>query len=56
MKTHLLNEGCGANLCVTNEEMKSIAKCGKEVPEWAITTLRHQVTCKSCLKYINKQE
>lgn len=54
MKIHLLDESCGTNLCVPSEEMKNIGKCGNEVPEWAITTSKCEVTCKSCLKSINK--
>ncbi|GEM_PF-3348012 len=54
MKTHLLDENCAVNLCVPSEEIKNIGKCGKEVPECAITTLKHEVSCKSCLKSINR--
>jgi len=54
MKTHLLDKNCSVNLFIPSEEMKNVSKCGKEMPEYAITTLKHEVSCKSCLKSISK--
>ena len=52
MKTHLLDTRHHKNFNVHPEEMVNIGKCGKEVPEWCITTNKHEVTCKTCLKSI----
>lgn len=52
MKTHLLNQRYYKNFNVPPEEMVNISKCGKEVTEWNITTLKFEVTCKSCIKTI----
>ena len=54
MKKHLLNKSCGTNLCVPPEEMRNIGKCGKEVAESEITADKCEVTCKLCLKLMEK--
>lgn len=55
MRVHLLDKNCSANLCVSEEDMKNISKCGKEIAEWAITTLKREVTCRLCLKSLEDE-
>jgi len=56
MKIHLLNRNCWQNARVPDERMLNISKCGKEVKEWNITDDVKEVTCKLCLKIINREE
>jgi hypothetical protein len=52
MKIHLLDKSNYRNLTAPDEDMVNISKCGKEIPDWAVTTLTGKVTCKLCLKRI----
>lgn len=56
MKKHLFDKTNYKNIRVPNEDMINIGKCGRTVDEWAITTEINEVTCKSCLKVLNKKQ
>jgi hypothetical protein len=54
MKKHLLNKNHWENTNVHPEDFKNISMCGRKTEEWAITENTKEVTCRTCLKLINK--